>query len=231
MEKNNLHKAYIYILAIFAIGVSIANIIAFFNGVGFALVGASTLLILTVLHIVKNERIKKRFGDIFVLLMFEFLMISILFVVYDFGIDGISSGFLHIMRNICAIYSLLSVCYVLFRYVGEVKGVKYGFVEYMLGNYTSQPKQPKEKKIKPSKAEIKKNKELENGTLEPKPSSLELVAINNYSEKENLVIEESEDDIEDDYVKMTDKEDNAQTDNETNQSTNLNISNRTNFWY
>ena len=233
MEKNNLHKAYIYILAIFAIGVSMANIISFFNGVGFALIGASALLILTILHIVKNESIKKRFGDIFVLIMFEFLMISILFVAYDFAIDGISSGFVHIMCNVCAIYSLLSVCYVLFRYVGEIKGVKYGFVEYMLGNYISQPKQPKEKKVKPSKAEIKKNKELENGTLEPKPSSLELVAIDDYSESENLVIEESEDDIEteDDYYQINDKEDNVETKEETNQSNNVNISNRTNFWY
>ena len=55
-------------------------------------------------------------------------------------------------------------------------------MEYILGNYKPQPK---EKKIKLSKSEIKKNKELENGTLAPKPSSLESTTIENTENVEN----------------------------------------------
>jgi flagellar biogenesis protein FliO len=52
MEKNNFNKAYIYIIAIFAIGVAISNIISFFNGVGFAFIGASLFLILAIIILV-----------------------------------------------------------------------------------------------------------------------------------------------------------------------------------
>lgn len=176
MEKNYFNKAYIYIIAIFAIGVAISNIISFFNGVGFALIGACLLLILAICNILKDETNKKRFGDIFVLIALELLMLIVLFFAYDFNLNGLTNKFPLIMRNICAIYSLLSVGYVIFRYVSEINGKKYNFIEYILGNYTPQTKA---KKSKITKDEIKKNKELENGTLAPKPSSLENVHAQN----------------------------------------------------
>lgn len=168
MEKNNFNKAYIYIIAIFAIGIAISNIISFFNGVGFALIGASLLLVLALANILKDETIKKRFGDIFVLITLELMMLIVLFFAYDFNLNGITNKFPLVMRNICAIYSLISTIYVVFRYVSEIKGKKYNFVEYMLGNYTPDP--TAKNKLKKNS---KKNKELENGTLAPKPSSLE----------------------------------------------------------
>lgn len=180
MEKNNFNKAYIYIIAIFAIGVAISNIISFFNGVGFALMGSSLLLILAIVNILKDEQNKKRFGDLFILITIEFLMLVVLFFAYDFNINGITNNFPLVMRNIYAIYSIISIGYVVFRYISEIKGKRYNFVEYMLGNYVPEKK---EKKAKLSKEQIKKNKELENGTLEPKPSSIEVV-------EEEQVVEE-----------------------------------------
>ena len=172
MEKNNFNKAYIYIIAIFAIGVAISNIISFFNGVGFALMGSSLLLILAIVNILKDEQNKKRFGDLFILITIEFLMLVVLFFAYDFNINGITNNFPLVMRNIYAIYSMVSIGYIVFRYISEIKGKRYNFVEYILGNYVPEKK---EKKAKLSKEQIKKNKELENGTLEPKPSSIEVV--------------------------------------------------------
>lgn len=227
MEKNNLNKAYIYIIAIFAIGIAISNIVSFFNGVGFALIGSSVLLVLTISTILKDEDNKKRFGDIFVLIALEFLMFIVLFFAYDFNLNGITNKFPLVMRNICAIYSLLSAGYVIFRYISEIKGKRYNFVEYMLGNYTPQPK---EKKLKPSKAEIKKNKELENGTLAPKPSSLESFEENKQStenSREETVEEEKVE--EDNNIEEDSKVDNNQ--NETTQESTSNVNNRTNFWY
>jgi len=225
MEKNNFNKAYIYIIAIFAIGIAISNIISFFNGVGFALIGTSLLLVLAISNILKDEENKKRFGDIFVLIALELLMLIVLFFAYDFNINGITNKFPMIMRNICAIYSLISVCYVVFRYVSEIKGVKYNFVEYLLGNYTPKPKAPKEKKVKPSKAELKKKKELENGTLEPKPSSVENAVP--VVEEEQKVVESEE--TENQEEKVEEQTQNEEPKEEV-QST-PNTSNRTGFWY
>ncbi|MBQ7881052.1 MAG: hypothetical protein IJ358_04350 [Clostridia bacterium] len=231
MEKNNFNKAYVFIVGIFAIGIAISNIISFFNGVGFALVGASLLLILAITNILKDENNKKRFGDIFILITIELLLLIVLFFAYDFNLNGITNKFPLVLRNICSIYSILAVAYVLFRYISEVKGKKYNFVEYMLGNYTPTPK---EKKAKPSKAEIKKNKELENGTLEPKPSSVENNVVGESIQveetKEAEQIEVSNEDYEQEQTADTDAQSSETPAQDTNNSVNNNT-NRTNFWY
>lgn len=225
MEKNNFNKAYIYIIAIFAIGVAIANIISFFGGVGFAFVGASLLLALAITNILKDENNKKRFGDIFVLIILEFMLFVVLFFAYDFSLNGITNKFPLVMRNICAIYSMLALGYVLFRYISEIKGKKYKFVEYMLGNYTPQPK---EKKAKPSKAEIKKNKELENGTLAPKPSSVEQSVETVEDKSEEKVEENAENELEEEN-----KEPFAQPKKQTEEEkiNSFGPTNRTGYWY
>ncbi len=168
MEKNYFNRAYMYIIGIFAIGIAISNIISFFNGVGFAFIATSILLFLAISSILKSDK-KKRFWDILALIAIELLLLIVLFFAYDFNLHGITNKFPFVMRNICAIYSIFAVAYVLFRYISEINGKKYQFVEFMLGNYTTAPRQ---KRVKPSKEQIKRNKELENGTLEPKPSSI-----------------------------------------------------------
>lgn len=226
MEKNNFNKAYIFIIVIFAIGIAISNIMSFFNGVGFALIGSGLLLTLAIVNIVKDEENKKRFGDIFVLITLEFIMLIVLFFAYDFNINGISSKFPFIIRNIYAIYSMFAIGYVIFRYVSEIKGIKYNFVEYMLGNYTPQPK---EKKVKLSKEEIKKNRELENGTLEPKPSSIENAVVDQ-SKEVQTAIEDNEDIIGNVELKESTKED-VQTADTNGSESSVNTSNRTDIWY
>lgn len=234
MEKNNFNKAYMYIIGIFAIGVAISNIISFFGGVGFAFIGASVLLFLAISNILKSED-KKRFGDIFVLIILEFMLFIVLFFAYDFNLNGLTNKFPLVMRNICAIYSILAIAYVLFRYISEIKGVKYKFVEYMLGNYTPQPK---EKKVKPSKEQAKKNKELENGTLAPKPSSIKAETIVEENAGEEIVVEqkevdttEEENSVEADEEKPSETEQGAQSNTQTTENNATNNTNRTNYWY
>lgn len=228
MEKNNFNKAYIYIIAIFAIGIAISNIISFFNGVGFALIGTCLFLILAISNILKDEANKKRFGDIFILIAIEFIMLLILFFAYDFNLNGITNKFPLVMRNICAIYSLLSAGYVVFRYVSEIKGKKYNVVEYILGNYTPQPKV---KKVKTSKAEVKKNKELENGTLAPKPSSIEPSVVAN-TEMEEQIENQTETNVQTE-VDEAQKTTNSEGENPDNKPNDSNTSNTTykGFWY
>ncbi len=225
MEKN-FNKAYAYIVAIFTVGLAMANVIAYFRGVGFALIGAGVLLFLAISNILKSDK-KNRFGDIYALLVFEFIMFIVLFFAYDFNINGITNKFPMIMRNICAIYSIFAIAYVLFRYVSEVKGKEYKVVEYLLGNYTPAPKQKKEKKakkVKLSKEEIKKNKELENGTLEPKPSTV-------IAEPVEEVKQESGEASAEQAEKIEEVKEETQTNQNFAQNNVNNPTNRTGYWY
>lgn len=235
MEKSNFNKAYIYIIGIFAIGIAISNVITFFGGMGFALIGASILLSMAIINILKDEVNKKRFGDIFILLSLEFILFIILFFAYDFNLNGFSSKFPLVIRNICAIYSLIAFGYILFRFISEIKGKRYNFIEYILGNYTPAPK---EKKIKPTKAEIKKNKELENGTLEPKPSSLENPMLEINTEDEEIVLDDEQKDSElkdvdenkqIEEVNNSSEAQNADTENSQSNTTNNNCN--SGFWH
>ena len=190
MGKNNFNKAYLYIISIFAIGLAISNIISFFGGVGFALVGSLVLGVLALTNILADN--KKRFVDILVLLAIELLFMFILFFAYDFMITYNGSKFPFVMRNICATYSLICIAYIVFRFIYETKGWKFTCVEFVLGNYKRKPRAPHARKVRKSKAEVKKNKELENGTFEPKPSS---VGINTQTKdiEEVSIIEDDED--------------------------------------
>ena len=235
MEKSNFNKAYIYIIGIFAIGIAISNVITFFGGMGFALIGASILLSMAIINILKDEANKKRFGDIFILLSLEFILFIILFFAYDFNLNGLSSKFPLVIRNICAIYSLIAFGYILFRFISEIKGKRYNFIEYILGNYTPAPK---EKKIKPTKAEIKKNKELENGTLEPKPSSLENPMLEINTEDEEIVLNDEQKDSElkdvDENMQIEEVNNSSEAQNddtENSQSNTTNNNYNSGFWH
>lgn len=225
MEKKSFNKAYMYIIAIFAIGVAMSNVISFFGGVGFALIGSSVLLFLAISNILKSED-KKRFGDIAVLIVLEFMLFIVLFFAYDFNINGITNKFPLVMRNICAIYSILAIAYVLFRYISEIKGKKYKFVEYLLGNYTPQPRL---KKTRASREEAKKNKELENGTLAPKPSSMN--ASNEEKEIEEADKTGNEENLEKDDEPETEGKAESQEPTEPAQMNSNNPTNRTGYWY
>lgn len=172
MDKDCLVRAYIYIIASLTIGVAIYNVMTFFGGIGLGLVGFSVLLVLAVRNILKSGEFKKRFGDIYVLIVLEALLMLLLFFAVDYRTSGEVCKFAMVLKNIVSIYSMVVLVYVLFRFFCELSGKRFKAVEYMLGNYTPAPREPKSKKVKPSKVETKKNKELENGTLAPKPSSI-----------------------------------------------------------
>ena len=227
MEKNYFNRAYMYIIGIFAIGIAISNVISFFNGVGFAFIATSILLFLAISNILKSDK-KKRFGDLFIFIAIEVMLLIVLFFAYDFSLEGVTNKFPLVMRNICAIYSIFAVAYVLFRYVSEINGKKYKFVEYMLGNYIPQPK---EKKVKRSKEEIKKNKELENGTLEPKPSSVESVATTEADTEEDTAEEQNLQEENAEVENAEEKQAEEPKQEQSNQQNNNNYNNnRPYFW-
>ncbi len=207
MEKNNFNKAYLYIISIFAIGLAISNIMSFFNGVGFALLGSLILAVLAITNILRDDKNKKRFTDILVLLAVEFILMFILFFAYDFAIYYIRSKFPFVMRNICAVFSLICIAYIVFRYICEIKGKKFTFIEVVLGNYERKPHDQRSRRSKKNKAEVRKNRELENGTFEPKPSS---VGYDNTSIEENGELPETEtsqEDVENDNFQDENEED------------------------
>ena len=84
--------------------------------------------------------------------------ISFVFLLVEFGLlnyDGIEG--MQRYQMVISILSLVYLIYIVFRFLTDLKDIKIGFVEKMLGN------QERTKKIKTAK-------ELSNGSLEDKPN-------------------------------------------------------------
>ncbi len=118
------------------------------------------LVILAILLylILSDEYVRNRIKDMFVascvFVLFEFMI----YIIFEFGVTNakVIHAFL-ILQNVITAFGLLFLIYVFVRFFTDLKGVKLGFVEVMLGN--------EKREKKPKKA-----KEFTNGSLEEKPN-------------------------------------------------------------
>lgn len=152
------------LLAIFsAIIMAWKTLMNFFSGAGLNFVALLTLMVILLLIILKNKNVKNRIMDMFVVASVLTLMEFIVYIPFEFGVDSynVYKGFLE-YQNVITFMSILFFAYIAFRFVTEYLNKKIGFVEFILGNKTSNS----ESKV----IKEKKNKELENGSLEEKPN-------------------------------------------------------------
>ena len=110
-------------------------------------------------------------------------METIVYFPFEFGACvnyNVAKVFL-ILQNVYSCIALVFLGWLAFRFVTEVKNVKIGFVETMLGSPL------KEKKVK-------KAKELTNGSLEEKPNAIESeeVVIDEFDNDDIVISEEIE---------------------------------------
>ena len=150
MKINRFNKAYLFIAIVFSISLVLSNIMSFFGGVGFALLASIILSGLALITVLNDEDNKKRFTDILVLVGINIVLMFILFFAYDFTIDYSFSKFPYIMRNICSVFALISIVYLVFRYIYEYKGWNFVVIEFLLGNYVKKPRGTRVKKAKKS---------------------------------------------------------------------------------
>ena len=178
--SKNLKLSYILLLVFSAIVVSFRTLLNFFGGVGISFVAMLTIFAVLLFFLLTDEFVKNSIKDMFCVVCFFVLFEFMIYIVFEFGVSNVRvlNSFL-ILQNVLTALGLIFLCYVFMRLFTDLKGVKIGFIEVMLGN---------EKRNKTPK----KAKELTNGSLEEKPNKKQEEKTEEKSEKD-LNQSESED--------------------------------------
>lgn len=149
-----------FILSLIFAGVLIAwgTISNFFAGTGVCFVAIVGILITLLIFMLTDDFIRARIKDLFILVcvftfleFFVFLLLEFDLITYD-KMDGVQN-----YQMVISLLAMVFLVYVVFRFVTDLKDIRIGFVEKMLGN-TQRVKK------------IKTAKELSNGSLEDKPN-------------------------------------------------------------
>lgn len=163
MQKN-LKTAFILFIVMSAVIIAFSTVSTFFGGTGIGFAGLITLLAVIVVLGITDSLVGKRIKD---LLILASVFTILEFIIYFF-VDYVSNWNINIamfgIQNVVSFLGIFFLAYIIFRFICEIKNVKLGFIECLLGNGEKKPKQPKQKKAK---------KELENGSLEDKPTKIE----------------------------------------------------------
>ncbi|MBR6779330.1 MAG: hypothetical protein IKM43_04250 [Clostridia bacterium] len=154
---KNLKLSFILLAIFSAIIMTWRTLTYFFCGVGLNYIALLAIVVVLLIIMINDSFVKNRIKDMFIVACVFAVIEFMVYFVFEFetGDTAVFEAF-WIVQNIYTFLGILFFCYIMFRLFTEIKGVKFGFVEAMLGN---------EKPLKPKKA-----KELENGTLEEKPN-------------------------------------------------------------
>lgn len=178
---KNLKLAFILFSVFFGIIMAWNTLTNFFSGVGLnyvaILVVLALILMLTLTDKFVASRTKELFISVIVFAVLEFLIYFIFeFQIGSFKVWEVFQNF----QKVFSFFALLVFAYIAFRVICEVKGIKFGFIETMLGNEKKGTKQ-------------KKAKELSNGSLEDKPNHTQPDPTEEHETvEENIVINNEE---------------------------------------
>lgn len=155
---KNLKLSFVLYMIFYSVILAWATLTSFFGGVGINFVALIVVLALLLTIKLTDEFVSKRTKEMFwasvVFAGLEFLI----YLVFEFTIArGNAVKVFWIFQRIFTAFSILAFAYIVFRFITELKGVKIGFIETMLGNRNVSRKK-------------KSNKELSNGSLEDKPN-------------------------------------------------------------
>lgn len=155
MNKNL--KLY-FILAFAFSGVMIAwnTLSSFFKGVGLNFVALVIIVGVMFYVMFTDASTRVRTRDLFILSCVFAVMEFLVYVVFEYGTTNINvyEGFSE-FQTFLSIMGLIYLAYIGFRFFTELKNIRFGFMERILGN---------------SSKKEKANKELVNGSLEEKPN-------------------------------------------------------------
>lgn len=185
--SKNLKISYILTFVLFALCLAWNTLLNFFNGVGVTFVAMFALVLAMMIIIIVDPATRKRFMDIFVLGAVLLVLEIVIFFALEFGganiqyliaeaAYGTSNIYtaMHVYQNVIACFAFVFLGYTIFRLICEIKNVRIGFVEVILGNQKIQKKE-------------RTAKELENGSLADKPKKDEEPDLD--EESEDQVIE------------------------------------------
>ena len=175
--NKNLKTSYILLFVFSGILLAWPTLTNFFSGVGinFVAIVGITFAISALCFLDKTTF--KRIKDMLFCSCGFCLLELIIYFACEYGHGETFEGFI-VYQNIISFLGLLFLAYICFRFITEIKNIRIGFIEIMLGN---QQRVKKEKK---------KSKEISNGSLEEKPINQNQEDIKN--EEETTVIIETE---------------------------------------
>lgn len=176
---KNLKLAFILFSVFFGIIMAWNTLANFFSGVGLNYVAILVILALILMLILTDKFVASRTKELFISVIVFAVLEFLIYFIFEFGIGSFKVWeVFHNFQKVFSFLALLVFAYIAFRVICEVKGVKFGFIEVMLGNEKRAPKQ-------------KKAKELSNGSLEDKPNHT-VEEIHEESTEENVVINSEE---------------------------------------
>lgn len=157
--NKNLKLSFILFTIASAVIIAWRTLANFFNGVGLNFVTLLIVVAVSLSLILTNKYVYNRIKDLFFTLCGLAILETIMYfaVEFSFNLKNTCVGLI-VYQSIISSLGILYFCYTIFRFITEIKEVKIGFIEFILGNG------------KPTKQQ-KKAKELTNGTLEEKPNN------------------------------------------------------------
>ncbi len=177
---KNLKLSFILLAVFSAIVVAWRTLSYFFNGVAINMVALLSIVAILLIIVLTDTFVKNRIKEMFIFACVLAGLELIVFFPYEFGASSNALKVFVVFQNIYIVLGLLFMVYLTFRAICEIKGVKFGFIEAMLGN-----KQNERKK--------KKAKEFTNGSLEEKPNNVEddfKTSASNYND--TVIVEQDE---------------------------------------
>ncbi len=179
---KNLKVSYILYLVYFAIIIAFSTIAHFFNGVGIGFIGLVGILTTMLIMIFTDKNIMTRTRELFITICAFTALEFIVYFILEFNIGNMKT--IEVFSGFQYAYSFIAIlffAYTVFRYICEMKNIKFGFIEMLLGNG------------KPNKQ--KKAKELSNGCLEDKPRNTNIIhedVDNSSVDNTEIVVEDEE---------------------------------------
>lgn len=187
--SRNLKLSYVLTFVLLAITLAWNTLLAFFNGVGVNFIAVLAIVIALLVILLVDDATRKRMLDLFIICALLAVMECVVYFGLEFGNPTIDtySG-MRIYQNVISGFGFVFLAWVIFRLICEIKNIRLGFVEVILGNQKCQKKN-------------RQPKDLSNGSLSEKP---------NKSALETLDSDDPEITVEDTGAEMVDDQDNSE---------------------
>ena len=184
--NKNLKLTFILSLILFALVIAWNTFVAFFGGAGITFIAVVGLFVVILALYLTDNYVRSRTKELFIVSAVFTGLEFIVYLVTEFNMGGYNGLYaFSVVQSVYAIFAIVFFAYTIFRLFAELKGIKFGFIETILGNNKAERR-------------AKKAREFANGSLEEKPSKLvvesddEEIIVGDETEKETINQQESE---------------------------------------
>ena len=148
---KRLRNSFILYCVFFAVIIAWYSLSQFFKGVGLNYVALITILCINLTLLLTDNHVKARTIDLLIASAVFTTLEFVIYLVFEFRIANInnSTAFLGI-QNAFSFIAILMLAYTMLRFILEIKNIKLGFIEVLLGNRVKKVKATKGLENKPA---------------------------------------------------------------------------------